>query len=136
MRVQADLCQGSYRLPEYNYVGKAQAALESLENLDFVFLHVEAPDEAAQRQLREKIEAIENFDLKVVGTVLDGLQRFGDYRVMVVSDHLTLLPEGPHGRADPFRLGRKKRDEKNQAGVGFSEVSAEKSLLRYEKGMN
>ena len=119
-----------------NYVGKAEAALESLQNLDFVFLHVEAPDEAGHSgNYREKIEAIENFDLKVVGTVLDGLQRFGDYCVMVVSDHLTPIARRTHtAEPTPFAWAARSEIEKNQAGVGFSEVSAEKSLLRYEKG--
>ena len=119
-----------------NYLGKAEAALESLQNFDFVFLHVEAPDEAGHSgNYREKIEAIENFDLKVVGTVLDGLQRFGDYRVMVVSDHLTPIARRTHtAEPTPFAWAAKREIEKNQAGVGFSEVSAEKSRVRYEKG--
>ena len=85
-----------------NYRGKAEAALQALTRLDFVFLHVEAPDEAGHAgNCKEKIEAIENFDRKVVGTVLEGLERFDDFRIMVVSDHLTPIPE-----ENPYRLSR------------------------------
>ena len=119
-----------------NYEGKAKAALRSLEEKDFVFVHVEAPDEAGHSgNYREKIEAIENFDLKVVGTVLDGLQRFGDYRVMVVSDHLTPIARRTHTpEPTPFAWAAKNEIDKNDGGAGFSEVSAEKSRVRYEKG--
>ena len=51
--------------------GKAEAALEALKTRDFVYLHVEAPDEASHSgNLMDKIEAIEAFDEKVVGTVV------------------------------------------------------------------
>jgi 2,3-bisphosphoglycerate-independent phosphoglycerate mutase len=71
----------------------------------------------------------------VVGAVLDGLQRFGDYRVMVVSDHLTPIAIRTHtAEPTPFAWAAKSEIEKNRADVGFSEVTAEKSLLRYEKG--
>ncbi len=119
-----------------NYTGKAEAALESLKDLDFVFIHVEAPDEAGHSgHYLEKIEAIENFDLKVVGTVLDGLRRFEDYRVMVVSDHLTPIVKRTHtAEPTPFSWARKGEIEKGKGGAGFSEVSAEQSRVLYEKG--
>ncbi|MCJ7596387.1 MAG: cofactor-independent phosphoglycerate mutase, partial [Desulfobacterales bacterium] len=80
-----------------NYRGKAEAALEALQDMDFVFLPVEAPDEAGHHgDHKEKIEAIENFDGKVVGTILKGLGVFDDYRVMVISDHLTPIVKRTH----------------------------------------
>ncbi|HYQ60319.1 MAG TPA: cofactor-independent phosphoglycerate mutase, partial [Desulfatiglandales bacterium] len=89
--------QGATGYLNTNYRGKAEAALQALARMDFVFLHVEAPDEAGHAgNPKEKIEAIENFDRKVVGTVLEGLERFDDFRVMVVSDHLTPIVKRTH----------------------------------------
>ncbi len=84
-----------------NYKGKAEAALEALETRDFVYLHVEAPDEAAHSgSLQDKLTAIESFDREVVGTVLDGLKAFADYRVMVLPDHPTPVEKKTH-TSDP-----------------------------------
>jgi 2,3-bisphosphoglycerate-independent phosphoglycerate mutase len=80
-----------------NYVGKAEAALVALKAKDFVYLHVEAPDEAGHAgNLKDKIEAIEAFDEKVVGTIIDGLPAFGDYRVLVLPDHPTPVLKMTH----------------------------------------
>ena len=60
-----------------NYKGKAEAALEALQSRDFVYLHVEAPDEAAHGgSLTDKIEAIERFDKDVVG---DSLLKYSSF---------------------------------------------------------
>jgi 2,3-bisphosphoglycerate-independent phosphoglycerate mutase len=119
-----------------NYRGKAEAALQALTRMDFVFLHVEAPDEAGHAgNCREKIVAIENFDRKVVGTVLEGLESFDDYRVMVVSDHLTPIPKRTHtAEPTPFAWASKEELNRPGAGSGFSEASAGRSGLSVEKG--
>lgn len=73
-----------------NYEGKVEACLKALEDVDFVFVHVEAPDEAGHvGSIDHKIQAISDFDKKVVGPVLEGMKKFGDYRVMALSDHPT-----------------------------------------------
>jgi 2,3-bisphosphoglycerate-independent phosphoglycerate mutase len=89
-----------------NYLGKAEYALEALRTRDFVYLHVEAPDEAAHGgKLEEKIQAIEDFDRLVVGTVLEGLPALGDHRVLVLPDHPTPVRKMTHSRdAVPFIL--------------------------------
>jgi 2,3-bisphosphoglycerate-independent phosphoglycerate mutase len=120
-----------------NYMGKARAALESLKEIDFVFLHVEAPDEAGHAgSPEEKIRAIEYFDEKVVGTVLDGLRAFDDFRVMVVSDHLTPIAKRTHtDEPTPFawagkqELGKIKSEE-----TGFTEKEAKDSGLFFHEG--
>lgn len=84
-----------------NYVGKAEKALSALRELDLVFLHVEAPDEMGHEgNLQGKIMAIEDFDEKVVGTVLRGIPEFGGFRVAVLSDHPTPIGLRTH-TADP-----------------------------------
>lgn len=86
-----------------NYKGKADYALSSLENKDFVFVHVEAPDEAGHAgDIRAKIKAIEDFDEKVVGTMLDGLSKYEGYKIMVLPDHPTPISLRTH-TSDPVQ---------------------------------
>jgi 2,3-bisphosphoglycerate-independent phosphoglycerate mutase len=119
-----------------NYRGKAEAALQALTRLDFVFLHVEAPDEAGHAgNWKEKIEAIENFDRKVVGTVLEGLEGFEDFRIMVVSDHLTPIPRRTHTpEPTPFAWATKTELKRSGSEAVFSEDSALNSGLLIETG--
>lgn len=73
-----------------DYLGKAQAALAALETHDFVYVHVEAPDEASHSgRMDHKIQAIEDFDKLVVGTVLEGIKKFGEYAILCTPDHPT-----------------------------------------------
>jgi len=84
-----------------DYSGKAAAALSALGRVDCVLVHVEAADEAGHNGDRtEKVRAIENFDTKVVGTILEGLRGTGDFRIMVLPDHATPLSLRTHV-ADP-----------------------------------
>ena len=81
-----------------DYAGKADYAVKALEDHDFVYVHVEAPDEAGHAgDLDAKVAAIESFDEKVVGRVLD---RCSDYVIMVLPDHPTPIPLRTH-TADP-----------------------------------
>jgi len=73
-----------------DYSAKARYAIEALKRMDLIFVHVEAPDEAGHNgDLRNKILAIENFDSKVVGPILEYLKSIGNYRVLVLPDHPT-----------------------------------------------
>ncbi|ATW23861.1 cofactor-independent phosphoglycerate mutase [Candidatus Formimonas warabiya] len=75
-----------------NFAGKAETALRELKDgKDFVYVHVEAPDEAGHHgNIEEKIKAIEEIDDKVVGRILPGLDALKeDYRVMILPDHPT-----------------------------------------------
>ncbi len=84
-----------------NYKGKAEYALASLKERDFVYIHVEAPDEAGHSgNLEDKIRAIEDFDKFVVGGVFEGLKAFGDFRVLLMPDHATPLEIKTHS-SDP-----------------------------------
>ncbi|MCM8782488.1 MAG: phosphoglycerate mutase, partial [Candidatus Omnitrophica bacterium] len=80
-----------------NYKGKAEYALRALKDKDFVFVHVEAPDEAGHNgDLREKILAIENFDNFIVGTILKHFKELKNFRIMVLPDHATPLSLRTH----------------------------------------
>lgn len=76
-----------------NYEGKAQAALQALleDGLDFVYIHVEAPDEMGhQGSVEHKLQAIEYIDTKIVGSIKEKMDASGeDYRLLVLPDHPT-----------------------------------------------
>jgi len=117
-----------------NYLGKANSALEGLKYLDFILVHVEAPDEASHNgNVREKIQAIEDFDEKVVGTILQGLERFDNYRVMVASDHFTPICKKTHtSEPAPFAWASRKELESIKHDRGFTESAAGKSGLLFD----
>ena len=82
-----------------NYRGKAEAALAALESRDFVYVHVEAPDEAGHSgDPVLKIRAIEDFDREVVGPVLEAANTRRDLAVLVTCDHRTPLEKRTHTR--------------------------------------
>ena len=81
-----------------NYQGKARAAMDALEDQDFVFVHLEAPDEAGhQGSLPDKTRAIEDFDALIVKPIVQHLRnRQEDFRVVVTMDHFTPLSLRTH----------------------------------------
>ncbi len=118
-----------------NYQGKAEAALKALETQDYVYLHVEAPDEASHSgSLENKIKAIEDFDALVVGTVLAGLDRFDDIRIICCPDHPTPVAKMTHTSDPvPFILYRHGQDINNGA-TAYNEVSAKATGLVLSEG--
>ncbi len=128
--------EGATGYLDTNYRGKAEGAVTGLEHLDFMFVHVEAPDEASHNgNIEEKIQAIEAFDEKVVGIVLEGMTQFDDYRIMVASDHFTPICKKTHtSEPAPFAWADKKELESGREGPGFTEESAKQSGLIFEKG--
>ena len=90
-----------------NYAGKAEYALAALDEMDFVYVHVEAPDEAGHNADAEaKKQALEDFDRLVVGRVLEGLRNLGEpVRILLTPDHRTPIVLRTHSREPvPFAL--------------------------------
>ncbi|MBD3392355.1 MAG: cofactor-independent phosphoglycerate mutase [Chitinivibrionales bacterium] len=89
-----------------NYAGKVAAARAALDAEDFVYLHVEAPDETSHEgSLEKKLQAIEEFDRHVVGEMLKLQDTHNDMRVLVLPDHGTWLSLKTHHRAPvPFAV--------------------------------
>ena len=80
-----------------NYDGKVDAAIQALETGNFVYVHIEAPDEAGHEgSLHKKIEAIEAFDARVVGPVVKRAARFPKVKLLVITDHLTPISKRTH----------------------------------------
>ncbi len=119
-----------------NYKGKADAALKALRDVDFVYIHVEAPDEAGHSgKIADKIRAIEDFDRLVVGTVLRGARALGDYRILLLPDHPTPVELRTHtGDPVPFVLFDS-RDVRKNEGIEFNEEIIERAdVLSFEEG--
>jgi len=127
---------GATGYTDTNYVGKAEQALAALKDMDFVFIHVEAPDEMGHEgHLAGKIRSIEDFDQKVVGTVLQGIGRFNAFRVMVLSDHPTPISLRTHSAdPSPFAVLSSEKNENLASGLSFCESSARKSGLFISPG--
>ena len=81
-----------------NYQGKVDSALAALESDDFVLVHVEAPDEAGHKgSVKDKVQAIEDFDSKIVAPIAAEMDRRAqDYRLVVTMDHYTPIARRTH----------------------------------------
>lgn len=119
-----------------NFRGKALAALEELKKgKEFVFIHVEAPDEAGhQGELDTKIRAIEEIDRNVLGLLLEGLEEIGDYKIMLLPDHPTPLCIKTHSTEPvPFVIMSKNGGRRNNF-TSYDEKTAELSGLKIDSG--
>jgi 2,3-bisphosphoglycerate-independent phosphoglycerate mutase len=126
-----------------NYVGKARYALRALKKNDLVFVHVESPDEAGHEgSIKHKIKAIEDFDSKVVGTVLKGLRpNDRDVRILVLPDHptpirlMTHTAEAVPFAAYPRATGNQLPVTSNRGRVmGYNEREIGKSKIKIKDG--
>ena len=117
-----------------NYQGKGEYAIESLKTKDFVFVHVEAPDEAGHNgDVRAKITAIENFDKFVVGAVWKFLKERDDFRIMVLSDHATPVSIKTHV-SDPAPFVMAGHNIAHNGYDVFSENNAKLSKVLFKSG--
>ena len=116
-----------------NYSGKASAAVKALneDGYDFVYVHIEAPDEMGhQGSMEDKIKAIEYIDEKIIGPVADALHDSGaDFRMLILPDHPTPIRVRTH-TSDPVPYllydSTKKTD-----GPGFYSEKAGRDSGRY-----
>jgi len=110
-----------------DYQAKARYALSALKDVDLVYVHVEAPDEAGHAGLiKEKTGAIEAFDAKVVGKVLEGVKGLEEYRIMVTTDHYTPISVKTHtAEPVPFAICGTDIAPPLDGSGGFSEAEAE-----------
>lgn len=111
-----------------NYVGKANAAVKALleDNRDFVYIHVEAPDEMGhQGNLMHKVQSIEEIDKNIIGVVKTALEKAGEpYRMLVLPDHPTPICMRTH-TADPVPYVLYDSRSVDQKQTAFSEKDAE-----------
>lgn len=102
--------EGATGLHDTNYEGKAAAALDALKRHPFVFLHIEAMDEAGHEgDFLLKKRVIEDFDRRLLKPLYEGLQKMGeDYALLLLPDHPTPCRLRTHTRAAvPFMIMKK-----------------------------
>ena len=107
--------EGATGYIDTNFEGKADCAIEELKTKDFVYIHIEAPDECGHRNEPEnKVKAIEMIDEKVLARVLPELDKYDDYKVMVLPDHPTPIVTMTHaGDAVPYLIYQKSKANDN-----------------------
>jgi len=100
--------EGATGLYTTNYIGKAQAAINALKTTDYVYLHIEAPDEAGHEgDIALKIRTIEDIDAKVVKLILNEIEAGEEITVAFLPDHPTPCELRTHTRdAVPFMIYR------------------------------
>jgi 2,3-bisphosphoglycerate-independent phosphoglycerate mutase len=117
-----------------DYYAKGRYAVEALNRHDFVWVHVEAPDEAGHMgSIDEKIKAIENIDQLVVGTMLSGLKKLDDFRMLIVPDHATPIATRGHKAGPvPYLLFDSRRARSNR--IPYDERALQERVPHIDEG--
>ena len=118
-----------------NFEGKAKAAISEFKNgQDFVYIHVEAPDECGHRnELENKVKSISLIDKLVLAPVVAELEKMGDFKVLVTPDHATPLSLKTHTNDPiPFFIYDSRTD--NSGVNGFCEKTAKETGYYIENG--
>ncbi len=120
-----------------NFDGKAEAAIKALRSgSDFLYVHLEAPDEAGHRhEIENKVKAIELIDEKIVAPILKALEEDGEeFSMLIMPDHPTPLAIRTH-TSDPVPYIIYKSGNKTESGVtSYTENQALKTGIVVEHG--
>ncbi len=122
---------------ETNWDGKAQAALNTLLNdSDFVYVHMEAPDEMGHQGLPHKKKlAVETIDEKVVKFLKEELEKRGvNYRMLILPDHPTPIKTKTHASDPVPYIIYDSENINNKSGLEYTEENATKTGIFIEKG--
>ena len=122
------------RAVRHQLPGQSRRGNKGLEDHDLVFVHIEAPDEASHGGHAEiKKAAIEEIDKHIVGPVLEVLERFESWRILVLPDHPTPVRHGAHS-AEPVPFAMAGTGVTGILHLGFGESNAARSGFRIENG--
>ncbi len=127
--------EGATGYIDTNFEGKAKAAIKELKDgADFVYIHMEAPDECGHRhEIENKKRSIEIIDEVVLGSILEALDEYDDFKIMILPDHPTPLALRTHTNDPvPFLIYRK--TVKADGAEEFTEETAKASGLFIENG--
>ena len=120
-----------------NYKGKAEAAVKALteDGFDFVYVHIEAPDEMGhQGSYEKKVQAIQYIDENVVKHVTEELENKGiDFRILVLPDHPTPVRIRTHA-SDPVPYMLYDNTKKREESWNYNEREAKESGIYMEEG--
>ena len=135
--MQVAQVEGATGSLDTNYIGKAQAAIDTLlkDNQDFVYIHIEAPDEMGhQGNVHHKVQSIEEIDKNVISVVKKALDESKEpYRILVLPDHPTPICMRTHtSEPVPYVLFDSTKVESKD--VVFSEKAAEATGIYLPEG--
>jgi 2,3-bisphosphoglycerate-independent phosphoglycerate mutase len=117
-----------------NYLAKAEYALASLKKKDFVYIHIEAPDEAGHNgDIKEKVTAIERVDRDIVGTILKHYGEHDNVRILVLPDHPTPVKLRTH-TSDPVPFVMYGKGIAHDHSQTFGETAAKQNGLKFKSG--
>ncbi len=120
-----------------NYEGKAAAGVRALleDDCDFVYIHIEAPDEMGhQGSIERKVQAIENLDSRVIAPVKEALDQAGiQYRMLIMPDHPTPIRCRTH-TSDPVPYLLYDSTCEKQSNLLYNEEDGAKSGILIEEG--
>ncbi|MBW8014955.1 MAG: cofactor-independent phosphoglycerate mutase [Planctomycetes bacterium] len=126
--------EGATGYLDTNYKGKGEAAIEAIKKYDFVFVHIEAPDEAGHSGDAEaKKKAMEQIDKHIVGPVHEALKEYDSYRILVLPDHPTPVETQAHSD-EPVPFAMAGDGIKGILEKPFSEENGHESGFRIECG--
>ena len=119
-----------------NFDGKLEAAVQELKaGQDFVYIHIEAPDECGHRgEVENKVKSIELIDRHILAPLVEEMKKLGDYSLLVLPDHPTPLSIRTH-ISDPVPYLLYRSSQERESGVVlFDEENAAKTGVFIEKG--
>lgn len=117
-----------------NFDGKAKAAIDALKRNDFVYIHMEAPDESGHHfDADAKVLSIELIDKKVVGPIYDAMVKGGeDFSFLIMPDHPTPIDIGTHTN-DPVPFVIYRSNNPSNCGLSYNEKNGQSGPF-VEKG--
>ncbi|MCQ2463887.1 MAG: cofactor-independent phosphoglycerate mutase [Clostridia bacterium] len=123
--------EGATGYIDSNFSGKAQAAVKEFENgSDFVYIHMEAPDECGHRnEPFNKVKSIEIIDREVLPVVVEALEKYDDYKIMILPDHPTPIVTMTHARDPVPYIIYHKKDEKSGVDTVNEETAKESGIF-------
>lgn len=128
--------QGITGYLDTNYAGKARAALDALREVDLVYIHVEAPDEAAHHgDVRAKIQALEDIDRLIAGPLREELPALGPHRLLMTPDHRTPIQLRTHS-SEPVPFVLWGTGIPRDAVERYDEASASRGALQVGRGFH
>lgn len=119
---------------ETNYEGKAQAAVDVLtkDNYDFVYVHLEGPDEMGhQGSVEKKVKAIEFLDSRIIKPIVEGLEEAGEeFRLVILPDHPTPICKRTHTAENvPYLLYDSRNIQNNHWHYNEKEAGATDNFI-------
>jgi 2,3-bisphosphoglycerate-independent phosphoglycerate mutase len=116
-----------------DFAAKGRYAADALTKYDLVCVHIEAPDESGHEGSAEKkIRAMEDIDAKVIPPIVEALQSFGDWRLLLSPDHPTPCALKTHTSDHvPWLLSGSGIPAQSR---GYDEEAVKDSAYRYDRG--